>query len=376
MDGARALSLVAGHTGCDRCRASPGELPPARIHLFRGASIYRCDQCGLRTLRRAGTRVAVGTCRSCGLVHVVSGPAAATDCADCRENRLPDDLPGDDVASAADYEVRAALSANLRFVELPSRSDYLGRLVRAVAAAIPGAPGGPVVAVFQEDGVRTLALPSGAVLVSTGCLASLDDEAELAFVLGHELAHVAAGDSRTGLTRLGLCSLANSAAADPGETAWTRAADDLMALGHGTDRERAADRTALEALVALGYDTSAPSAWLTRLQSRVDAGDPAVAEVACAHPPARDRLRRLGEHLGLRFPTAGPGRTNRELYRRAAGPAVLSSGLQPSAGGLLETEGGPSSRGDRRLGRAVLRTAVGIALLTSLFLILGFLFSR
>jgi len=115
---------------------------------------------------------------------------------------------------------------------------------------------------------------------------------------------------------------------------------------------------------------------LTRLQSRVDAGEAAVAEVACAHPPARDRRRRLGEHLELRFPTAGPGRTNRELYRRAAGPGVLSSGLQASAGGLLEAEGVPPSRGDRRLGRAVLWTTLGIALLTSLFLILGFVFNR
>ncbi len=237
---------------------------------------------------------------------------------------------------------------------------------------MPGAPAGARVALFDSPALESLAL-SRTLLVSVGTLADLKDEAELAFVLGHELAHASAVVAGERLARLAFRAMARQSDA-PGAAVWAGAAVDLMRLGCGLDAERDADARALEALLALRYDPASALRYLDRLGRRVDAGDRELDVLSSAHPAPADRRRRLERILAAQPGTDPQARVNRELFRRAAGDAVLSGALEPVDG--IEDPASVEGSGSRSGWMTLLWTGLGIALLAALFLVAGILLSR
>jgi predicted Zn-dependent protease len=249
-------------------------------------------------------------------------------CAACRSGEFNVEPPDASLASATEAEVRIALAASWQFVGSDRTEAYLRRVLCDVAGRIPGVPSDGRVVLVREDSIRTLALPSGTVILSLGVLEALEDEAELAFVLAHELAHVAAGDAGDALVRIGLRDLVAAQHEDEAPD-WSDAALDLIRLGHGDHAEHAADAVALAAIESLGYDTQGAIRYLQRIRQRTDRGDSEVAELALAHPPAVDRLKRVEGLQSLRARATHPGRVDREVFRRVAGHTVLASGLDP-----------------------------------------------
>jgi predicted Zn-dependent protease len=203
-------------------------------------------------------------------------------------------------------------------------------------------------------------------LLSLGTLDSIEDEAELAFVLGHELSHAATTDAATQLFRLGFHSMTQP----PGSRApelWYGAALDLIRLGYGSRREQDADDRALAAMLAHGYDPEAAVRYLRRIEQRVERGEEAVADLALAHPPARDRVRRIEKTLYARADGRSPAKSNRELYRRVAGAAALAAELRPvQPVSLLD------ARAHGRRLRHRLWLAAGLVALGALVTLLGF----
>jgi hypothetical protein len=97
----------------------------------------------------------------------------------------------------------AALATRWKFVTSPLSQPYVDRIARLVGARIERAPKTLRVVFVDLPEHRALALPSGTLMLSTGLLTSLRDEAELAFVLGHEISHAASGEVAVRLVRLG-----------------------------------------------------------------------------------------------------------------------------------------------------------------------------
>jgi len=263
-------------------------------------------------------------CDACRLPYLADDAASST-CAECRE--APGPAPDAAVIAATEAEVRKSLGRRLRFVGEPGLDGYLDRVVRDIARQTAGLPSDARVVLFVDDALLTLALPSGTILCSTGTLGCLADESELAFVLAHELAHVGSGVAGNALARAGLRAL--SRAERSGHAAsWGEAALDLVRLGHGRDAELDADTSAVAAIAAAGYVTESALSYLRRIEARTAAGEAELAELSLAHPPVRERLRHLEPSLRRRraFPSAGC--VNREVFRRAAGRAVLTQKLR------------------------------------------------
>ncbi len=117
-------------------------------------------------------------------------------------------------------------------------------------------------------------------------------------------------------------------------------------------REQDADRRAIEALIALGYDPESVRRYLRRLQRLVEQGDPHVAEIALAHPTLARRLQIIEEVVSASPQSRVTARVNREVFRRAAGHKVLSTRLERVEGSVAsadaETEGQRADGGHRR----------------------------
>ncbi len=332
MEASKALSRRergAEESECPRCQGPLAALPATSIHSLGFTLVRRCMRCGSRrTMGNVPTWVY--TCTGCGLPFTGSELLDREDqrCDDCRTSTdfIADPAPA--LVQASEVEIRTALRDLWRFVSTPTLDTYLNQLVREVAPHIPGAPAGGNVVVCEEWTVRSLALPSGTIVLSLGLLATLADEAELVFVLGHELAHAAGGDAAVRLLRLGFHGIVRDTEAAGGLT-WAWAAEDLTRIGYGRERELAADDAALRAMCEMHYDVSSVERLLQRWEERMEEGEPALAELAVSHPTPRERARRLDLSVRWRRRDLADARVNREVFRRAAGRDVVTGELTP-----------------------------------------------
>jgi len=154
----------------------------------------------------------------------------------------------------------------------PVLGQYLARLVQTLMPDDTRAAGGPslTVLVLSDPTLNAFAMPNGRIYVHTGLMACLDNEAQLAMILGHEMTHVANRDA---------VRLARDAASPPAlltaPTVGSGDAVDAAVLsptagvllggrlplaatagitGYGRDAEREADAGGMAGLIRAGYD--------------------------------------------------------------------------------------------------------------------------
>jgi Zn-dependent protease with chaperone function len=188
-----------------------------------------------------------------------------------------------------------------------SDAPALASLLDRLASHWPENEYALAIGIVEADEPNAFALPGGQLLVTSALLEQADSENELAFVLGHELGHLAGRDPLRALGRGLLVSLVLGAlgGAEGASVAATAAA--LGERRFSREQERAADRFAL-ALVAAEYGHVAGAVDFLRRQA--DAAEPDAAARAVSwlstHPLSAERahdLERLaGEHG---WPTEG-----------------------------------------------------------------------
>ncbi len=362
-----AASKAAPPASCPRCGEPAAAVPAVPAASLGGLLVRRCLRCGTRSAQGH----AVFSCESCGLPFAADPLLPRSDhrCEDCRDGHVPADLPDPALASATEAEVLGALGDLWRFVASERTSAYLDRIARHVATRVEGAPRVHV-RITDDARLRTLALPSGTLLVSRGTVAGLEDEAELAFVLGHEVAHAASGDAAVRLVRLGFHAVAHGRER-ASRASWGEAVLDLLRLGYGKGRERDADARAFEAVLALGYDPASVFRYLGRLHDRIAAGDAEVADLAASHPPPRNRMQHLERAYYGRVQSTRPPQVNREVFRRAAGAEALR-GLMAERGpgaGFSRSGAETGALAPRRGRRWLLWGAAAAAVLAALLVL-------
>lgn len=155
--------------------------------------------------------------------------------------------------------------------------------------------------VIESGNVNAFAAPGGYILLTRGLFMSLNSEAELAGVLGHEIAHVIEKHHLNALkknARLDLLGDVVSKAAenkgrDPKKVSKIiSAGTELYARGLDRQDEFDADRMGVVYAARAGYDPYALLDVLTTLDS-IQADTPAIALLIKTHPPFKQRLELL-----------------------------------------------------------------------------------
>ncbi len=184
------------------------------------------------------------------------------------------------------------------------RDAPLTRYVNLVGTALAVQAGRPELtfhfAVLDSDSVNAYSAPGGYIFITRGALAMAEDEAELAAVLAHEIAHVSqrhivaalnirAGDD-SGAAGMGRML---SAGTDTARVAFMQALDQAVKIlfesGYSQQDELESDRIATLLLSDSGLDPLALRRYLARVHSHSDE-DPALNTT---HPPSQQRLQRL-----------------------------------------------------------------------------------
>ncbi|GMV48706.1 MAG: Beta-barrel assembly-enhancing protease [Nitrospirae bacterium] len=158
-------------------------------------------------------------------------------------------------------------------VDQPELVRYVNLVARAVANT-SDRPDIPYrVAILNHDSINAFAAPAGYIFVTRGLLRQIRDEAELAAVLGHEIAHVSEkhildviqrSKRLAGVTEAGLAYATNNPAAFKGVI--DGAVKKLLDEGLDQDKETDADRVGEVFATRVGYDAEAYIGLLSRLR--------------------------------------------------------------------------------------------------------------
>ena len=139
----------------------------------------------------------------------------------------------------------------------PLLEEYLSSVAAKLVPEEAGQAGAPAVriVVLKDPTLNAFSMPNGKVYIHTGLLSRLQNESQLAMILGHELTHVtnrhALKFNRYALNKQSevLPSTSNVLLGLGLHLAFIAAVN-----GFGRDLEREADREGLERMVAAGYD--------------------------------------------------------------------------------------------------------------------------
>jgi predicted Zn-dependent protease len=154
----------------------------------------------------------------------------------------------------------------------------------------------------ESDEVNAWCMSGGKVVVYTGILPITQDEAGLATVMGHEIAHAVAkhGNERMSqalMAQMGGAALSVALAQKPQETRelWMTAfglgAEVGVLLPYSRLQEEEADHLGLIFMAMAGYDPSAALAFWQRMSAKKDAKAP--PEFLSTHPSDETRIRKI-----------------------------------------------------------------------------------
>lgn len=163
-----------------------------------------------------------------------------------------------------------------------------------------------VIKVVDDDEVNAFALPGGFFYVDTGVILAADDEAELAGVMAHEIAHVCARHATRNATKGEIAQYASLPLIFFGGPVGyavrqiSSIAMPLSFLKFSRDAEREADMLGMQYQYAAGYDPTAFVDFFEKLETEEKgAHSNFVARAFMTHPMTDDRVKRAENMLEM-----------------------------------------------------------------------------
>jgi predicted Zn-dependent protease len=178
---------------------------------------------------------------------------------------------------------------------------YVDRIGSRLAANAPGPryPYSFSIANYRE--VNAFALPGGPIWVHRGALEAAGNEAQLAGVLAHEIAHVGERHAAAQLTKVtianGLLGLLGAVLDDGKREAAARIGASVAAqslfMKFSRDDEREADRVGLQIMERAGWDPHGLVEFLETLRNRQKRSPSSVETFLSTHPSPAGRVEEL-----------------------------------------------------------------------------------
>lgn len=157
-------------------------------------------------------------------------------------------------------------------------------------------------AVIHQDELNAFALPGGYIYIYTGLLKELDDEAQLAGVLAHEIGHVTARHSTERLTAIYGYQMIAGLILGEDPNMWAELISNIFSTGgflaYSRKNEFEADRLGIDYSYRAGYDPRGVSELLGKLHAMQEREPGKLEELLSTHPPTSDRISRASTYIG------------------------------------------------------------------------------
>ena len=210
-----------------------------------------------------------------------------------------------EVAMGKQYAQQVEASSKL--IQDPVVNEYVNRvgqnLVRNSDAKVPF-----IIKVIDSDEVNAFALPGGFFYVNSGLILAADNEAELAGVMSHEIAHVCARHAMRQLTRSQWAGLATIPMIMVGggigyaayELSGIAVPMAFMKFSRGFESE--ADYLGVQYMYKTGYDPQAFVAFFEKLQAKEKKKPGTLSRAFASHPQTPDRIEKSQEEIASILP--------------------------------------------------------------------------
>jgi beta-barrel assembly-enhancing protease len=200
------------------------------------------------------------------------------------------------------------IEAQIKLVNDPVVTEYVNRigqnLVRNSDAQVPF-----TIKVIDSDVVNAMALPGGFFYVNSGLILAADEEAEMAGVMAHEIAHVAACHYGREMTRAQLLQLASiplifvgGAIGYAGYEA-SGLAIPMTFLKFSRTFEAQADYLGVQYMYRAGYDPSAFVSFFEKIQAMEKKKPGTLSKAFDTHPQTPDRIEKTQEEIRKILPS-------------------------------------------------------------------------
>ena len=196
-----------------------------------------------------------------------------------------------------------------KLIDDPVVNEFVNRvgqnLVRNSDARVPF-----TIKVIEDDTVNAFALPGGFFYVNSGLVLRAQEEDELAGVMAHEIAHVAARHGTKSATKGEIVNLAMIPAiiflpggwAGYGIYEGLNFAIPIGFLKFSRDMEREADFLGLQYMYKAGYDPNAYVTFFERIQADERRHPGSVPKVFSTHPPTPERIENVQKEIARILP--------------------------------------------------------------------------
>ncbi len=199
--------------------------------------------------------------------------------------------------------------------------------------------------VLDSGVINAFAAPGGFIHITRGALASMKDEAELAGVLGHEIAHVTQRHTLEGIKKAKGLEIAQGETLRGSPAVLDKLADNMseaILAGFGRKEELESDEVGVELASAAGYDPGGLVRFLETLKA-ANSGSSSKAGLFASHPETDERLKKLDkqiekENLAAKSTVRLPERYQSSVSVDSAGSTAAGSGSD-EARGLADSGG-------------------------------------
>ncbi|MEP7343413.1 MAG: M48 family metallopeptidase [Acidobacteriota bacterium] len=230
-------------------------------------------------------------------------------------------------------QLAAEVDRSSPLINDPIVAEYVNRIAQNIVmhsdAKVPF-----TVKVLDAAEVNAFALPGGFLYVNRGLLEAAENEAEVAGVMSHEIAHVAARHgveqaSKGSLIQWGslpLIFMGGLGGFVIQQVAGLAVPLTFLKFSRGAEKE--ADRLGAQYMWASGYDPNALVTFFEKLQSQEKRKPGTLEKVFRTHPMTGDRITEVRD-LVSRFPDRGEYQINTSEFNQVKSRLVANSASRP-----------------------------------------------
>ena len=201
------------------------------------------------------------------------------------------------------------IEKSTKFITDPVVTEYVNRIgqniVKNSDCKVPF-----TIKVIDTDEINAMALPGGFFYVNSGLILNADEEAELAGVMAHEIAHVCAHHAAREMTRLNYAQIGMVPLMIMLPYDWTgygiyeaaQLAIPITFLQFSRDFEAQADYLGVQYMYRAGYDPQAFISFFEKIQALEKRKPGLVAKAFSDHPQTPDRILHTQEEIARILP--------------------------------------------------------------------------
>jgi len=194
------------------------------------------------------------------------------------------------------------IEKSTKFITDPMVVDYVNRvgqnIVKNSDCKVPF-----TIRIIDSDQINAFALPGGFFFVNSGLILNADEEAELAGVMAHEIAHVCAHHTAREMTRLNYAQLgAAPLVMIGGLTGFAGIGVPATFLQFDREFEAQADYLGVQYMYRAGYDPQAFISFFEKVQALQKRKPGMVAKAFSHHPQTPDRIQHTQEEIARILP--------------------------------------------------------------------------